>query len=53
MVGEMKTKPIQSAAKQLNSAGIQPDFIIGRATQPLDEPRKRKISIFAMSRPKT
>lgn len=46
MVGEMKTKPIQSATKQLNSAGIQPDFIIGRATQPLDEPRKRKISIF-------
>lgn len=45
-VGEMKTKPIQSAVKQLNSAGIQPDFIIGRAAQPLDEPRKRKISIF-------
>lgn len=46
MVGEMKTKPIQSAVKQLNSAGIQPDFIIGRGTQPLDEPRKQKISIF-------
>lgn len=46
MVGEMKTKPIQSATKQLNSAGIQPDFIIGRSTQPLDEPRKTKISTF-------
>ena len=46
MVGEMKTKPIQSAVKQINSAGIQPDFIIGRGTQPLDEPRKQKISIF-------
>lgn len=46
MVGEMKTKPVQSAVKQLNSAGIQPDFIIGRAAQPLDEPRKQKISIF-------
>jgi len=46
MVGEMKTKPVQSAVKLLNGAGIQPDFIIGRASQPLDEPRKRKISIF-------
>ena len=46
MVGEMKTKPIQSAVKQLNSAGIQPDFVIGRGTQPLDEPRKQKISTF-------
>ncbi len=46
MVGEMKTKPVQNACKQLNSAGIQPDFIIGRSTQPLDNPRKEKISIF-------
>ena len=46
MVGEMKTKPVQSAVKLLNGAGIQPDFVIGRASQPLDEPRKRKISIF-------
>jgi CTP synthase len=46
MVGEMKTKPVQSAVKLLNGAGIQPDFIIGRASLPLDEPRKRKISIF-------
>lgn len=52
MVGEMKTKPIQSAVKQLNSAGIQPDFIIGRAAQPLDEPRKRKISTFCNVDPK-
>lgn len=46
MVGEMKTKPVQSAVKLLNGAGIQPDFIIGRSSQPLDEPRKQKISIF-------
>ncbi len=52
MVGEMKTKPIQNAAKLLNSAGIQPDFIIGRSAQPLDEPRKRKISIFCNVDPK-
>ena len=46
MIGEMKTKPTQYAVRSLNSAGIQPDFIIARAELPLDEPRKRKISIF-------
>ena len=46
MVGEMKTKPTQSAVKLLNAAGIQPDIILGRSPLPLDEPRKRKISIF-------
>ncbi len=45
-IGEMKTKPTQTAAKLLNEAGIQPDIILGRAKLPLDEPRKRKISIF-------
>ena len=46
VVGEMKTKPTQTAARMLNEAGIQPDLIFGRSTRPLDEPRKRKISIF-------
>jgi CTP synthase len=45
-IGEMKTKPSQTSARLLNEAGIQPDFILGRASVPLDEPRKRKISIF-------
>ncbi|MBU0476488.1 CTP synthase [Patescibacteria group bacterium] len=45
-VGEMKTKPTQQAVKWLNMAGIQPDIILGRSKVPLDEPRKRKISIF-------
>jgi len=45
-IGEMKTKPTQQATQLLNAAGIQPDFILCRAEQPLDEPRKRKISIF-------
>ncbi len=46
MIGEMKTKPTQHAARTLNSAGIRPDIILGRAEVPLDEPRKRKISVF-------
>jgi CTP synthase len=46
MIGEMKTKPTQYAVRTLNSAGIQPDIIIARSQLPLDEPRKRKISMF-------
>lgn len=45
-IGEMKTKPTQTAVRLLNEAGIQPDFILGRSLYPLDEPRKNKISIF-------
>ncbi len=46
MIGEMKTKPTQYAVRTLNSAGIQPNIIIARSEKPLDEPRKKKISIF-------
>ncbi len=45
-LGEMKTKPTQYAVRTLNSAGIQPDVIIARSSQTLDEPRKKKLSIF-------
>ena len=51
MVGEMKTKPTQTAVRSLNEAGIQPDFIIARSELPVDEPRKRKISVFCSVRP--
>ncbi len=44
-LGEMKTKPTQYAVRTLNSAGIQPDFILGRGAQPLDQPRKERLSI--------
>ncbi len=46
MIGEMKTKPTQYAVRTLNSAGIQPNIILARSEKPLDEPRKKKISIF-------
>ena len=45
-VGEMKTKPVQYSVRTLNAAGIQPDFVVGRAALPLDEKRKEKISLF-------
>lgn len=46
MIGEMKTKPTQHAVRAMNYAGIQPDFIIGRSSQPLDNIRKQKVSVF-------
>ncbi|MBI2669686.1 MAG: CTP synthase [Candidatus Yanofskybacteria bacterium] len=46
MVGEMKTKPTQYAVRTLNMAGIQPDMIIARSSVPLDNERKKKISVF-------
>ena len=45
-VGEMKTKPTQHASRALNSAGIQADFILARSEEPIDNPRKKKISTF-------
>ncbi len=44
---EMKTKPTQQAIRSLGQEGIQPDFIICRANQPLDQVRKKKIEVFA------
>jgi len=45
-LGEMKSKPTQYAVRSLNIAGIQPDIIIARGSSTLDEPRKKKISVF-------
>ncbi len=45
MVGEMKTRPTQNAVRQLNSYGVQPDFIIARSEKPLDKRRKEKIAV--------
>jgi len=44
-VGEMKTKPTQYAIRTLNSAGIQPDFVVARSRIGVDEPRRIKIAI--------
>ncbi len=45
-IGEMKTKPTQYAVRTLNNAGIQADFIVGRSTVEMDEPRKAKLAEF-------
>jgi CTP synthase len=43
---ELKTKPTQHAVRNLNSVGIQPDIILGRAAVPLDQKRKEKIQFM-------
>jgi len=45
-IGEMKSKPVQISVRLLNQTGIQPDFLVGRATKSLDIRRKKRISLF-------
>lgn len=45
-IGEMKTKPTQHAARTLNAAGIQADFIIARGQKELDGPRRDRLAVF-------
>lgn len=44
--GELKTKPTQHSVRELMQIGIQPDVLICRAEQPLDEELRRKIALF-------
>ena len=44
--GELKTKPTQASVKELQGMGIQPDIIVCRSEQPLDQGLKDKISLF-------
>ncbi len=50
-IGEMKTKPTQTAARTLNSVGLQADVIIARSEVSLDQKRKDKIALFCNIRP--
>lgn len=44
-VGEMKTKPTQHAVRTLNTAGIQPNFIVARSEKDIDDIRRGKIAV--------
>lgn len=43
-LGEAKTKPTQLSIRFLNMAGIQPDFLVLRANQPIDKLRMDKVA---------
>ncbi len=44
--GELKTKPTQHSVKELRSLGIQPDLLICRTEQHLDDELRAKIALF-------
>lgn len=45
-IGEMKTKPTQTAVRALNSTGVFADMIIARSPAAVDDKRKEKIATF-------
>ncbi len=50
-IGEMKTRPTQNAARQLNSYGVQADIIIARSNTAMDTKRKEKLAVWCSVRP--
>jgi CTP synthase len=46
-IGELKSKPMQQSIMSLNSLGVRPDFIVGRAARDVDNKRKEKIAFTA------
>ncbi|MFH1222234.1 MAG: CTP synthase (glutamine hydrolyzing) [Candidatus Micrarchaeota archaeon] len=44
--GELKTKPTQHATRMLQSMGIQPQIIVTREQEKLDEDAKKKLSMY-------
>ena len=46
-LGEQKSKAAQLGIKQLMQMGIQPDIIACRATNPVDEKAREKISVYS------
>src|SRR5512136_167745 len=46
-LGEQKSKAAQLGIKQLMQCGIQPDIIVCRATNPVNEKSRQKISVYS------
>ena len=44
--GELKTKPTQHSVKELRGIGIQPDIIVARSDQPVEDDLREKIALF-------
>ena len=50
--GELKTKPTQHSVRDLRGAGIQPDAIIARSDEPVDDELRQKIALFCDVEPR-
>jgi len=46
VTGEMKTKPLQHSVNELRRIGIQPDTIVARCRNMIDDETTRKIALF-------
>jgi len=44
--GEQKTKPTQHGVKELRYAGLSPDFIVCRCTEPITKGTAKKVALF-------
>ncbi len=44
-IGELKSKPLQQSVHELNSLGLQPDFIVARSEKAVDRKRREKIAL--------
>ncbi|MDF7637767.1 CTP synthase [Leuconostocaceae bacterium ESL0958] len=49
--GEAKTKPTQHSVNQLRSLGIQPDMLVLRTQQPVEDSMKQKLATFTDVKP--
>ena len=49
--GEHKSKPTQHSVKELQSVGIQPNIIIPRVDEPLEDAIRQKIALFCNVKP--
>ena len=50
-VGEQKTKPTQSSVRELRGLGLSPDLVTCRATDPLGDEIRNKLSMFCQVTP--
>jgi len=44
--GETKTKPTQRSVKEMLSHGLQPDILVCRSDEPMEDEERRKIALF-------
>ncbi len=50
-IGEMKSKPVQNSIRQLNATGVQPDFLVARSSESIDDRRKQTLAWICNLKP--
>jgi CTP synthase len=49
-LGELKSKPAQQSVQRLNSMAIQPDMLVARSEQEIDQRRRERLALFCNMR---